>query len=253
VTIDGIDTTGAVRPLPAAARWPYPLMSVASPSGLTQASADCLLGLGVELRLYADGASALVNVMEEDPAAFLVPTDMEGVDLLRFVRAIVGKSDAPIIVGLGVDSESHKLAYQALDAGARTLIAAPFTPDLLVSTIQQLDMRYRSSAAVARGPVTVDRNRRTVFVAGTPRHCSPREFLLLEHLLKVAPRVVSVDEIAMIIGQQQKRAVTAAQIRRCVQRLRRTLDAGRPGQPSLIENIHGSGYRLSMAAMEKAG
>jgi DNA-binding response OmpR family regulator len=228
-------------------------MSVASPSGLTQASADCLLSLGVELRVYADGASALVSVTEEDPAAILVPTDMEGVDFLRFVQVVVAKSDAPIIVGSGVDLESHNLAYQALDAGARTLIAAPFSPDQLALTIQQVDVRYRSSAALAHGPVTVDRDRHTVFVAGTPRYCSQREFLLLEHLLKVAPRVVSVDEIAMIIGQQQKHAVSAAQVRRCVQRLRRTLDAGRIGQPSLIENIHGSGYRLSIAAIEKAG
>jgi DNA-binding response OmpR family regulator len=227
-------------------------MSVASPSGLTQASVDCLLGLGVELRVYADGAAALVSVTEEDPAAILVPTDMAGVDFLRFVQVVVAKSDAPIIVGSGVDPESHSLAYQALDAGARTLIAAPFSPDQLALTIQQVDVKYRSCAAVAHGPVTIDRDRHTVSVAGTLRYCGPREFLLIEHLLKVAPRVVSVDEIAVIIGQQAH-AVNAAQVRRCVQRLRRTLDAGRLGQPSLIENIHGSGYRLSMAAIEKTG
>jgi DNA-binding response OmpR family regulator len=250
--MDGAGAQGAVRPIPAAARWPYPLMSAASPSGLTQASADCMLELGVELRVFADGASALVSVTEEDPAALLIPTDMEGVDLLRFVQVVVAKSDAPIIVGSGVDPESHRLAYQALDAGARTLIAAPFSPEQLALTIQQVDLRYRASAALAHGPVTVDRDRHVVFVAGTPRYCGPREFLLLEHLLKVAPRVASVEEIAVIIGQQAH-AVNAARVRRCVQRLRRTLDAGRIGQPSLIENIHGSGYRLSMTAIEKAG
>ena len=250
--MDGAGTTGAVRPVPAATRWPYPVMSVASPSGLTVTSSGCLLDLGVELRIYADGASALVNLTDEDPAAVLVPTDVEGVDLLRFVRAVAGKSDAPVIVGSGVDPESHHLAYQALDAGARTLIAAPFSPDQLALTIQQVDVRYRSCAALAHGPVTIDRDRHTVSVAGAPRYCSPREFLLLEHLLKVAPRVVSLEEIGVIIGQQGH-AVNAAQVRRCVQRLRRTLDAGRLGQPSLIENIHGSGYRLSMAAIEKTG
>jgi DNA-binding response OmpR family regulator len=221
-------------------------MSVASPSGLTQTSARCLLSLGIEVRGYADAASALVNLTDEDPAAVLVPTDAAGVDLLRFVQAVSAKSEAPIIVGSGAGAESYDLAYRALDAGARTLIAAPFSADQLALTISQVDVRYRpSSAALAHGPLILDRDRHTVVVGGTQRSCSPREFLLLEHLLKVAPRVVSVNEIAAIIGSQAG-TENAARARRCVQRLRHALDAGRLGQPSLIENIHGSGYRLSI-------
>ena len=245
MTVAGRGAPGA-GPVTAATRWPYPLMSVASPSDLTRTSADCLLNLGVELHLYVDGASALVNLTDEDPAAVLVPTDVGGADLLCFVRAVVAKSDAPIIVGSGADPESYNLAYSALDAGARTLIAAPFSAEQLVLTISQVDVRYRPSSAAAHGPLTLDRARHSVVVSGTPRSCSPREFLLLEHLLKVAPRVVSIDEIAVIIGQQPGK-VNVTRVRRCVQRLRHTLDAGRAGQPSLIENIHGSGYRLSIA------
>jgi DNA-binding response OmpR family regulator len=248
----GRGTPGVSRPLAAAARWPYPLMSVASPSGLTLISGGCLLRLGIELRLYADAASALVNLSDEDPAAVLVPTDAAGVDLLHFVQAVAAKSDAPIIVGSGADPESYSRAYSALDAGARTLIAAPFSADQLALTVQQVDVRYKpSSAAMAHGPLLLDRDRHSVVVGDTPRSCSPREFLLLEHLVKVAPRVVSVDEIAVIIGQPGK--INVAQVRRCVQRLRHTLDAGRLGEPSLIENIHGYGYRLSIAVAAGPG
>jgi DNA-binding response OmpR family regulator len=230
-----------------ASRWPYPLMSVASPSGLTPTSARCLLSLGIEFCGYPDGASALVNLTDEDPAAVLVPTDVAGVDLLHFVQAVVGKSEAPIIVASGAGAESYDLAYRALDAGARTLIAAPFSEEQLALTIQRVDVRFKPfSAAIARGPLVLDRDRHSVVVGGTPRSCSPREFVVLEHLLKVAPRVVSVDEIAVIIGQPPGKG-GAVRARRCVQRLRHALDAGRLGQPSLIENIHGSGYRLSIA------
>jgi two-component system response regulator RegX3 len=206
-----------------------------------------VVSLGIELRGYPDGASALVNLTDENPAAVLVPTDLPGVDLLHFVQAVVAKSAAPVIVGSGAGPESYDLAYRALDAGARTLIAAPFSPDQLALTIQHVDMRYRPSATVVRGPIILDHDRHSVVVAGTARYCSPREFLLLEYLLKVAPRVVPVEELAVIIGQQPG-AAGAARVRRCVQRLRHALDAGRPGQPSLIESIHGSGYRLSVAA-----
>ena len=61
--------------------------------------------------------------------------DMEGFDLLRFVRAVVAKSDAPISVGPDADPESYNLAYSALDAGARTLIAGPFAAEQLALTI----------------------------------------------------------------------------------------------------------------------
>jgi DNA-binding response OmpR family regulator len=246
----GIGTASASRSV-RAARWPYPLMSVASPSNLTMASARGLLSLGIELRGYPDGASALVNLTDEDPAAVLVPTDVAGVDLLHFVQAVVAKSEAPVIVGSGAGPGSYDLAYRALDAGARTLIAAPFSPDQLALAIQRVDVRFKPSST-AIGPLLLDRDRHTVVVGGTPRSCSPREFLVLEHLLKVTPRVVSVDEIAVIIGQQPRKG-GAARARRCVQRLRHALDAGRPGQPSLIENIHGSGYRLSTAAAEVPG
>jgi DNA-binding response OmpR family regulator len=222
-------------------------MSVASPSGLTLTSARFLRTFGIELRVYADAASALVNLTDEDPAAVLVPTDAVGVDLLHFVQAVAVKSDAPIIVGLGAGPKSYNLAYSALDAGARTLIAAPFSADQLALAISQVDVRYQpSSTAMTHGPLILDHDRHSVLVGGTPRSCSPREFVLLEHLLKAAPRVVPVAEIAGIIGQEPGK-ISVAGVRRCVQRLRHTLDAGRLGQPSLIENIHGSGYRLSIA------
>src|SRR5918999_550926 len=118
VTIAGAGTPGVSRRV-SAARWPYPLMSVASPSGLTQASATCLLALGIELYPYADAASALVDLTDVNPAAVLVPTDMESVDLLHFVQAVVAKSDPPVIVASGAGSGSYDLAYRALDAGAR--------------------------------------------------------------------------------------------------------------------------------------
>jgi DNA-binding response OmpR family regulator len=245
--MSGVGIPAGSRPLAAAVRWPYRLMSVASPSGLTQISSHCLQATGIELRCYADAASALVNLTDEDPAAVLVPIDVADVDLLHFVQAVAAKSDAPIIVGSGAGPESYNLAYSALNAGARTLIAAPFSAEQLALTISQVDLRYRQpSPALSYGPLRLDHDRHTVVVGATPRSCSPREFLLLEHLVKVAPRVVSVDEIAMIIGQQPGKN-RAARVRRCVQRLRHALDVGRVGQPSLIENIHGSGYRLSIA------
>ena len=84
-----------------AIRWPYRVIAVESQSGmLTRSGHDDLLATGIDLRPYADGPSALLGLMAEDPAVILAPTDLIGVDYLRFVRAIVAWSEIPIIIGL---------------------------------------------------------------------------------------------------------------------------------------------------------
>ena len=87
-----------------AIRWPYRVIAIESPSGmLTRSSHDSLLASGIDLRPYADGPSALLGLMAEDPAAVLAPTDLIGVDYLRLIRAIVAWSDIPVIIGLTND------------------------------------------------------------------------------------------------------------------------------------------------------
>ena len=114
--------SGALTSL-GAIRWPYRVIAVESPSGmLTPSCHDDLLATGIDLRPYADGASALLGLMAEDPAAVLAPTDLIGVEFRRFVRAIVAWSDIPVIIGLWNDEGSHQHAFHGLEAGARGLV-----------------------------------------------------------------------------------------------------------------------------------
>lgn len=202
--------------------------------------------LGIELRRFPNGASALVNVLVEDPAAVLVPTDVEGVDLIAFVRAVTAVSDVPIVVGLGSGLDKDALAYSALSNGARTLIAAPFTPQQLSTTIRQVERGHTSTAQLLeRGHIRVDRERHAVFVSGKPRYPSLREFILLERLLAAAPRIVTLEEFASVLGESRNDN-GVLRVQKCLQRLRRILDAGQEGQPSIIQCVRGSGYRISL-------
>jgi DNA-binding response OmpR family regulator len=202
--------------------------------------------LGIDLHRYSSGTSALVNLSAEDPAAVLVPIDMEGVDLISFVRAVVAASEAPVVVALGSGLGQDALAYGALDNGARTLIAAPFTPRQLSTTVRHIERGHTSAAQLLqRGTIRVDRARHAVFVSGKPRYPSLREFILLEHLLAASPRVVTLEEIASVLGEGVS-SDSVLRVQKCVQRLRRILDAGRQGQPSVIQCIRGAGYRISL-------
>ena len=211
---------------------------------LTRSSYDHLLATGIDLRPYADGPSALLGLMAEDPAAVLAPTDLIGVDFERFVRAIVAWSDTPVIVGLTNDEESHQRAFYGLEAGARGLVGLPFNPDQLTSAIRHLGLTRTESAAVLHhGSVELDVQAHQVRVAGTAVRLTPREFELVKYLLAQAPRVVSAAEIAAVVGDDQH-LVSPVRVRKYVQNLRRKLGETQPGQPAVLETVRGLGYRL---------
>ena len=228
-----------------AIRWPYRVIAVESPSRtLTPCGNDRFLASGIDLRVYADGASALLGLMAEDPGAVLAPTNLIAVDFLHFVRAIVAWSDIPVIIGVTDDDESHQYAFQGLEAGARGLLGLPFDSEQLSSAIRHLGLTRTASAAILRyGSIDVDLQAHEVQVSGTAVHLAPRELALVAYLLAEAPRVVPPAEIAAVIGADHQ-GVSPIRIRKYVQNVRRKLSEARPGQPAVLETVRGLGYRL---------
>ena len=226
-------------------RWPYRVVAVESAScRLTHTAAPALLDSGIELRPYADGPAALLALMGEDPAAVLTPTDVVGVDFLRFVSAIVAWSDVAVIVGLTDDPGSHALAFAALEAGARGLLGLPFAPAQLTSLLRHLGYPNTTAASLRYGPLQLDRQAHQARLSGAPVQLTPREFTLLEFLISEAPRVVSLAEIGTVLGEPTSPA-DGPRVRKSVQILRRKLAGVQQDQRPLIESVRGLGYRLT--------
>ena len=155
-----------------AIRWPYRVIAVESPSRmLTPCGNDRLLASGIDLRPYADGPSALLGLMAEDPGAVLAPTDLIGVDFLRFVRAIVAWSDIPVIIGLTDDEESHQRAFHGPRGRGSRVDRAPAGPDQLASAIRHLGLTRTESAAILQ--LRVDRTRPASAPGAGVGHGSP--------------------------------------------------------------------------------
>lgn len=226
-------------------RWPYRVVAVESASRpLTHTAHPTLLDHGIDLHPYVDGPAALLALMEEDPAAILAPTDLIGVDFGRFVAAVVAWSDVAVIVGLTDHPDSHAHAYAALEAGARGLVALPFVPAQLASSLQHLGYTNTTAAGLRYGNLELDRQGHQARLSGTPVQLSPREFSLLELLLREAPRVVTLAEIGTALGEATSPG-DESRVRKSVQILRRKLAPAQPGEQHVIESVRGLGYRLT--------
>jgi len=151
---------------------------------------------GYEVRVAADGVSALETFGDWHPD--LVVTDlampnMDGLDLCRRLRAI---SQLPIIV-LSVRGE-EKIKVEALDAGADDYVTKPFGMDELLARVRAQLRRatappiaQASSAVLEVGDFRIDSDARRVFVREQEVHLTPKEYELLIHFVRHAGKVLT--------------------------------------------------------------
>jgi two-component system, OmpR family, KDP operon response regulator KdpE len=151
---------------------------------------------GYDVRVAADGVSALETFNDWHPD--LVVTDLampnlDGLELCRRLRAI---SQRPIIV-LSVRGE-EKTKVEALDAGADDYVTKPFGMDELLARVRAQLRRAtmpppgEASATVLEvGDFRIDLESRNVFVRSTEVHLTPKEYDLLVHFVQHAGKVLT--------------------------------------------------------------
>ncbi|WP_181137266.1 MULTISPECIES: winged helix-turn-helix domain-containing protein [unclassified Rathayibacter] len=207
-------------------------------------SPDDFIEHGIELRPHSDALSALLAIGAHDIAAVVAPTALAGTDLTLFVRAVASWTRAPVVVAIDGSPESAAAAYEAMNAGARALIAAPFTPAALTNTLSLLGFESAPSAAVLQqGPLRLDTQAHQVSVDGVDVRLPLQQFLLLRYLLTQAPRAVTFTELTDAASGFDGTNETA--VRTQISRMRRRLDAAVPGSGRLIDTVAGVGYRLT--------
>ena len=164
--------------------------------------------------------------------------DRDGIELIPLLKAI----DRAVIVLTARDDGSEKVA--ALDLGADDYLTKPFDTEELLARLR-VAFRHRSgrtSEIVEAGPMKIDLARHLVTLAGEPVPLTPREFGLLLALARNADRVVTHRALlADVWGQAHVDDVEYLRV--AMRALRRKIEAD-PGQPTLLVNEPGVGYRL---------
>ena len=151
---------------------------------------------GYDVRVAADGVSALETFGDWHPDLVVTDLAMPNMDGLKLCRRLREFSPLPIIV-LSVRGE-EKTKVEALDAGADDYVTKPFGMDELLARVRAQLRRAQTSAA-AEAPSTVledgdfrvDLETRRVSVRGGEVHLTPKEYDLLVYFVRHAGKVLT--------------------------------------------------------------
>ncbi len=167
--------------------------------------------------------------------------DLDGIEICRAVRA--AGDGTPIIVLSTLDDPREKVA--ALDAGADDYLIKPLEIPELLAHMRAMVRRCQAndSHCLQYADVVLDLANRHVERDKKAVILTPREFALLEFLIRNRERVVSRASIGEQVWGSELDDTSSNVIDVYVARLRKKLD--RPFASRLIHTAPGIGYRLS--------
>jgi two-component system response regulator RegX3 len=201
---------------------------------------------GYAVSIAADGREAIERFKKDAPALVILDLmlpEMSGLDVCRAIRA---DSDVPIIMVTAKDSEADKVA--GLELGADDYVTKPFSVRELVSRVRANLRRVRTPSAASDdevlrgGPVSLDVGRHEVAVNGSIVPFPPKEFELLETLLRRKGRLLTRDFlIEEVWGTDYYGDTKTLDVH--VKRLRRKIE-GDPHHPGHLLTVRGLGYKF---------
>ncbi len=212
------------------------------------------LGLaGYQVVAAGSGEEALDLLREQPFQVVILDLHLGGrVDGLRVLEAVKWRwPDSAVIILTGHGSLESALA--AIREGVDGYLLKPATAEEVRRAVQEaLNRRGRcspveasASTVLKHGGLVVDLAKHEAFLNGRPLDLTPREFVLLAHLMQNAQRVVPVRELVRVVqGYEAENQWEAREvIKWYVHRLRRKVEED-PAHPRYILNVRGVGYRL---------
>ena len=165
---------------------------------------------------------------------------LDGLTILRRLRAADIHTPVLLLTALGRIEDR----VEGLDAGADDYLVKPFAFSELAARINALRRRPPVNPEPTRlehGPLMLDRLKREVRRDGQPIMLQPREYQLLEELMRGEDRVVTrtmlLERVWGYHFDPQTNIVDTH-----ISRLRTKLNEG--GKDDLIETVRGAGYRM---------
>lgn len=166
---------------------------------------------------------------------------MDGLDAIRVLRA--SRVETPVLVLTALSGIDDRV--QGLDAGADDYLVKPFAFSELHARLRALGRRKplqeEEPARLEAGPLTLDRLSRRVRRGEAELNLLPREYALLEYLMRHAGRTVTRTMLLEAVWGYRFDPKTSL-VQTHMSRLRAKVD--RPFDTELIRTVRGAGYVL---------
>jgi len=218
----------------------------------TETSAYVARGLreqGHVVDLAATGRDGLFLATDGGHDVLIVDRMLPGLDGVGLVQALRGTGvKAPVLFLTALGGVGDRV--RGLEAGGDDYLVKPFAFAELLARINALARRpplAETPLSLRVADLEVDLLKRTITRAGKPIELQPREFQLLEYLVRNADRVVTRTMLLEAVWDFHFDPKTNI-VETHISRLRSKL--AQHGGPELIQTIRGAGYLLRPPAPE---
>jgi len=215
------------------------LLVVEDEARMAAALARGLEAEGFVVDIAGDGPSGLEAARFGGYDAVLLDVMLPGASGYTVVKTLRAEQNwVPVIMLTAKDGEYDEA--DGLDYGADDYLTKPFSFVVLLARLRVLLRREAGPrpTALAVGPISLDPAAHRVTLDGSEVSVSRREFLVLEHLLRAHPAVVSKESILDAVwGSPDETDANIVEV--YIGYLRRKLGRAR------IETVRGVGYRMA--------
>lgn len=199
-----------------------------------------------QVHVAYDGRQALDIAFRVHPDLIILDLMLPKIDGLDVCRVLRRETDIPIIMLTAKTTEEDKLI--GLDLGADDYISKPFSPRELMARLRAV--LRRSAEKKQSGPtriecedLAVDFPRRQVTLFGELVHLTPKEFQLLEILIRQPDRVFTrLDLLERAFGYDFGGLERNVDVH--IMNLRKKIEPD-PEQPRYVQTVYGIGYKFA--------
>ena len=219
----------------------HPIVVVEDDSSIREMLRYYFQSTGNEVRAYESGEE-FFEAEQGRPAPSIYLLDimlpgMDGLEILRRLRASLTTADVPIIMLTARTAEMDRVA--GLETGADDSVVKPFGLMELQARIKAVLRRTRRESTLLRcGPLEIDVSARTVRRDGVAVELTYKEFELLRLLAAHRGAVLSRDEILRTVWDYDFAGETRT-VDMHIKALRQKLG------DDMIATVRGVGYKLN--------
>lgn len=191
----------------------------------------------------SDGGSAFAMMMDSSYDVAILDRMLPGLDGLSLVKSLRAASiQTPVLFLTALSGVSDRV--EGLESGGDDYLTKPFAFSELLARINALSRRqapHPVNASLRVGDLTLDRMTRTVTRADKILDLLPKEFLLLETLMRNKNRIVTRTMLLEQVWDFSFDPKTSV-VETHISRLRNKVD--KEFETALIKTVRGVGYRI---------